>query len=87
MASIELTQRIVERLKMSDAENIRAQANARYILYGVREEQANFPRFNPKLTEKTHQQAYLCLEVACSFYEGGFLQDSLVYFERGAELL
>lgn len=87
MASIELTQRIVERLKMSDAENIRAQANARYILYGVREDQANFPRFNPKLTEKTHQQAYLCLEVACSFYEGGCLQDSLVYFERGAELL
>lgn len=87
MASIELTERIAQRLKMSDAENIQAQANARFILYGVREDQANFPRFNPNLTEKTHQQAFLCLEVACSFYEEGRIQEALVYFERGAELL
>ncbi len=87
MVSIELTERIAKRLNMSDAENIQAQANARYILYGVRENEANFPQFKPKLTEKTHQQAYLCLEVACRFYESGRVQEASAYFERGAELL
>lgn len=87
MASIKLTERIAQRLRRSDAENIQAQANARYILYGVREDEANFPRFNPELTEKTHQQAYLCLEVACSFQEEGRFQEASTYFERGAELL
>jgi len=87
MVSIELTERIAQRLKMPDAENVQAQANARYILYGVREDEANFPRFNPQLTELTHQQAYLSLEAACSFFEEGRFQEAALYFERGAELL
>lgn len=87
MASIELTEKIAKRLNLSDAVNIQAQANARYILYGVRENEANFPRFKPRLSEKTHQQAYLCLEVACGFYENGHINEASAYFERGAELL
>lgn len=87
MVSIELIERISQRLNMPDAENIQAQANARFILYGVREDKSNFPRFNSRLTEKTHQQAFLCLEVACSFYDEGHFQEALVYFERAAELL
>ena len=51
MTSIELTEQIAKRLNMSDAENIQAQANARYILYGVREDESNFPKFKPKLSE------------------------------------
>jgi len=64
MASIEIIDKIARRLSLSDAQNLQAQANARYILYGVRESEANFPRFNPHLTEKSHQLAYLYLEVA-----------------------
>ena len=87
MASIELIEKIAQRLNLSDAKIIEAQANARYILYGVREDEANFPRFRQDLTEKTHQQAFLCLEVACSFYDEGRFREAIVYFERGAELL
>jgi hypothetical protein len=72
---------------MSDAQNLQAQANARYILYGVREDESNFPRFNPNLTEKTHQLAYLYLEVACDYYGAGRISEASSFFERGAELL
>jgi len=87
MASIEIIDKIARRLSLSDAQNLQAQANARYILYGVRESEANFPRFNPHLTEKSHQLAYLYLEVACGYYEAEHYQEASVYFERGAELL
>ena len=87
MASIEIIDKIARRLSLSDAQNLQAQANARYILYGVRESEANFPRFNPHLTEKSHQLAYLYLEVACGYYEAERYQEASVYFERGAELL
>lgn len=87
MASIEIIDKIARRLSLSDAQNLQAQANARYILYGVRESEANFPRFKPHLTEKAHQLAYLYLEVACGYYEAERYQEASAYFERGAELL
>ena len=87
MASIEIIDKIAKRLSLSDAQNLQAQANARYILYGVRESEANFPRFKPHLTEKAHQLAYLYLEVACGYYEAERYQEASAYFERGAELL
>lgn len=87
MASIEIIDKIARRLSLSDAQNLQAQANARYILYGVRESEANFPRFKPHLTEKAHQLAYLYLEVACGYYEAERYIEASSYFERGAELL
>lgn len=87
MPNKEQIDKIAKRLSLADAQNIQGQANARYILYGVREEPKNFPRFNVNLTEKTHQQAYLCLEVACHYYHRGVYDEACDFFERGAELL
>lgn len=87
MANNAQIDKIAQRLSLADARNIQGQANARYILYGVREEPNNFPRFNVNLTEKTHQQAYLCLEVACRYYHASVFDKARDFFERGAELL
>lgn len=87
MPNKEQIDKIAQRLSLADAQNIQGQANARYILYGVREDVRNFPRFNVYLTEKTHQQAYLCLEVACRYYHAGVFDKACDFFERGAELL
>lgn len=87
MISTEQTDRIAQRLTLDDVRNILAQANARYILYGVREDEANFPHFAVGLTSKAHTLAYLHIEVACSYCEAEMNVKSTKFFERGAELL
>ena len=87
MISTKQTDRIAQRLTLDDVRNILAQANARYILYGVREDEANFPHFAVGLTSKAHTLAYLHIEVACSYCEAEMNVESTKFFERGAELL
>ena len=53
MPNKEQIDKIAKRLSLADAQNIQGQANARYILYGVREEPKNFPQFNVNLTAST----------------------------------
>lgn len=49
--------------------NFIAQANARYILFGVGENLDNFPRFRPNLNEGLDSIAYTYLSVGCYFAE------------------
>lgn len=67
--------------------NTSAQAKARYILYGVHEDEANFPRFNADLTSKAGQIAFLCFEIACTYFENQDTKNASVFYAKGAELL
>ena len=72
-------QKIEEIKKLLDGSTtyttLQAEANARYILYGVKEDEANFPRFDAKLTTKTQSLAYLYLEMACTYIREGKTAD------------
>lgn len=85
MTSKELIDRVIK--KLQEYQNLESQANARYILYGVHEDNANFPNFDIHLSEKSEGLAYLYLEVACSLYESENIIDAIPYFEKGASLL
>ena len=86
MPSLQQIEKIAERLEQYTIyKSLQAQANARYILYGVHEEEKNFPLFDQRLTFRTENMAYLCLEVACTYYNNG--KSATDYFNRGALLL
>lgn len=88
MPSLQQIEKIAERIELyTTSENLQAQANARYILYGVHEDEANFPLFDKRLTFRTENIAYLCLEVACTFYNNDRKESAADYFNRGALLL
>ena len=88
MPSLQQAERISDQLEhYSVYEKLQAQANARYILFGVHEDESNFPLFEPMLTFRTENMAYLCLEVACTYYKNEKYDKSISYFDRGATLL
>lgn len=88
MPSLQQIDKIAERLERYTTYNtLQAQANARYILYGVHEEEKNFPLFDQRLTFRTENMAYLCLEVACTYYNNERREAAAEYFNRGALLL
>lgn len=88
MPSLQQIEKIAERLeRYTTYKTLQAQANARYILYGVHENEANFPLFDKRLTFRTENVAYLCLEVACTYYNNERREAAVDYFNRGALLL
>lgn len=88
MPSLQQIEKIAERLKRyTTYKTLQAQANARYILYGVHEDEKNFPLFDQRLTFRTENLAYLCLEVACTYYNNDRRDAAADYFNNGALLL
>ena len=88
MPSLQKIEKIAERLEQyTTYKTLQAQANARYILYGVHEDEKNFPLFDQRLTFRTEHMAYLCLEVACAYYNNERRDSAAEYFNRGALLL
>lgn len=85
MSVLESTDQYIARL--SSFRGIENQAKARYILYGVHENEENFPNFDHQLTVKTVGLAFICLEVACSCLSKGNVAEAMNYFEKGASLL
>ena len=85
MSVLESTDQYIARL--SSFRGIENQAKARYILYGVHENEENFPNFDHQLTVKTVGLAFICLEVACSCLSKGNVDEAMNYFEKGASLL
>lgn len=85
MKSLEYIDKVIKILP--EYRNIEAQANARYILYGVGEDKENFPHFDVRLSEKVEFLAYLNLEVACTLFDSERTVDAVPYFEKGASLL
>ncbi len=88
MPSLQQIVKVAERLeRYTTYSTLQAQANARYILYGVHEDEKNFPQFDQRLTFRTENMAYLCLEVACTYYKNERREAAAEYFNRGALLL
>lgn len=88
MPSLQQIEKIAKSLEsLTSYANLQAQASARYILYGVHEDEKNFPLFDVKLTFRTENMAYLCFEVACTFYKEGRSDSATAFFDRGAQLL
>lgn len=88
MATLQNIEKIASLLvDNSVCRNTSAQAKARYILYGVQEDEANFPRFNVDLTIKAGQISFLCFEIACTYYEKQDKENASIFYAKGAELL
>lgn len=88
MPSLQQIEKIASRLeRYSTYKTLQAQANARYILYGVHEDEANFPQFDQRLTFRSENVAYICLEVACTYYNNQRHESASTYFNKGAQLL
>jgi len=64
-----------------------AQANASSVLYEVKEEQENFPHFDPYLIEKVTSSAYAILAAGASLHEAEPSLESSAALEKAATLL
>ncbi len=62
-----------------------SEANARYILYGVKE--TNMPRFASNLDDSLNNQAYLYISIGLDYYELGANEKSEDCFERAGIIL
>lgn len=88
MPSLEQIEKLANQLEgFSSYKNLESQANARYILYGVKEDEANFPAFVSDLNFKTKNLAYLYLEIACTYYKHERFADAIHYYEKAGMLL
>lgn len=69
------------------AKNFIAQADARFILFGVDEPLENFPKFSLNLDNGLESLAYSYLTIGCSFAEEGLTLESLPIIEKAAKIL
>jgi len=67
--------------------NLFAQANAKQVLYEVREESTNFPAFDVDLDDRVTYAAYGFLAGGCSLIEQGRRSEGAPAIEQGASLL
>jgi hypothetical protein len=67
--------------------NFAAQADARHVLFDVKEAPENFQRFTEGLDEKVTGLAYLYLAAGCSLLEQGDVSAGIGPVEKGARLL
>jgi hypothetical protein len=67
--------------------NFIAQANARYILFGVDESIDNFPKFRTNLNDGLESIAYSYLSVGCYFAEYDRLNMSVAALNRAATVI
>ena len=88
MPSLEQIEKLANQLEgLSSYKNLESQANARYILYGVKEDEANFPAFVQDLSFKTKNLAYLYLEIASTYYKHERFADAMHYYEKAGMLI
>ena len=72
--------------KDAQDKNTYAQANAKHILMSVDTNLADYPRFNPRLSDQVDAQAYLYLEIGAGLYSTD--RERAVYaLEKGAQLI
>lgn len=74
-------------LSRNRVKNISAQTNARRILQEVNEDQANYPKFDPKLSEKAEHIAFAYLSAGCSLVENNNSDEGYIALERAGEIL
>ena len=67
--------------------NFIAQANARYILFGVNESIDNFPKFRVNLNEGLDSIAYSYLSVGCYFAEYNQIDNSVEALKKAATII
>lgn len=88
---IEAAKIAAERLLSGRPQNIIAQTDARHILQEVREHEDNYPRFDPRLTEKATHIAYALIACGCSIVENGDsitnTTEGLSYLEKAGKIL
>ncbi|MEW6046163.1 MAG: DEAD/DEAH box helicase [Bacillota bacterium] len=79
---------LVTRLRrMPHVRNIEAQADARYLLFTVGEDPANFPRFLADLDDQATMAAYSYLNAGCALAENGLRSEAAGPLLHGAVLL
>lgn len=84
---IEIAQDILDGYRTSRIENLFAQSSASHVLYEVGEDEANFPRFDPALTDKVTMSAYAILAAGVSLAEEEISPEALAAMEEAASLL
>jgi hypothetical protein len=67
--------------------NFIAQANARYILFGVNEDREKFPQFRPNLNEGLDVIAYSYLSVGCYFAENEKYDKTIEVLNKAATII
>ncbi len=84
---LQLAQAALADYGASRTANLFAQAQAKHVLYEVRELPGNFPAFDPALDDKVTFAAYGILAAACSVVEQGERAQGASSLERAASLL
>jgi len=81
----------VDRLLSSRTSNLINQTDARHILHEVKEYEENYPRFDPRLTEKATHIAHTLIACGCSIVENGYnvseAVEGLFYLEKAGKIL
>ena len=85
MRSLELCMRLYTELRNSRIDNLKKQADARYLLYGVNE--PNMPRFNVTLSNDLSLVAYLYISLGLDFYYYQRIVESNDCFEQAGMIL
>ena len=88
---IDVAKAAAERLLSGRMQNLILQADARHILQAVKEHEENYPKFDPRLTEKATHIAYTLIACGCSIVEKSESVDDteigLSYLERAGKIL
>ncbi|HSH66844.1 MAG TPA: DEAD/DEAH box helicase, partial [Bacteroidia bacterium] len=85
---IETADKIFSRLQEGEkSSQFIAQANARYLLFGVNEPLANFPNFKANLTTGSNTLGLTYLSLGCCYAENGRLEKASESFQIGASIL
>ena len=82
-----IAQAILEKYRTSRIENLFAQSDASYVLFEVEEDETNFPRFDPALTDKVTVSAYSILAAGVSIAEEELTQEGIAAMEQAGSLL
>jgi hypothetical protein len=82
-----IAQDILKGYRTPRIENLFAQSNASFVLYEVGEDESNFPRFDPALTDKVTMSAYSILAAGVSIAEAELTQEGIEAMEQAGSLL
>lgn len=88
MGKLEKAEELFKQLEVnSRIKNFIAQANARYILFGVNEPIENFPGFRSNLNEGLDAIAYSYLSIGCYFAEYQRIDESIEPLKKAATII
>ena len=83
----DIARNILEGFRAPIIENLFAQSSASHVLHEVGEDESNFPRFDPALTDKVTMSAYSILAAGVSLAEEESSADAIAAMEEAAILL